>query len=235
MKKLLVLLPFLILITGCSIKCDLRIGTNLSVKETITIKESNKTLSLYNTNLKDIPKQRMNEYKNIDEFKQLKLKKEIFENDFTGGVVTAEYSSLNNYKSSGTILSLFSDVSITDLGNVTNVQITDYNPSSFFEPEDTNIDMENIEVNIRFHNKILDNNAQSYDEKTNTYKWVLTSDINSGNISFSIDKNAKRYDIIIKDFLDDNKYTLITLAIILITLGGITVIYYNKNRNANKI
>lgn len=235
MKKILILCSLLFLVTGCSIKYDLRIDSNLSVKETITIKENNDVLKIYNSDLKKIPKDRISEYKNVDGFKQMNLEKEIFENNQTGGIVSANYTSLKDYKKSGTVLSLFSNISITDLGNTTNVQITDYNSQSFFEPEDTNTSMENIEVNIRFHNKIIDSNAKTYDEKTNTYTWLLTSDISSGNILFSIDNNSKRYDIIIQDFLNDNKYTLIIMGIIL-AIAFITFSkYYINNKKVNKI
>ena len=74
MKKIFVLLIMLMFVTGCTIKCDLRIDTNLKVRERLTITETNKVLDIYNDNLKIIPKQRISEYENIEEFKQFKLK-----------------------------------------------------------------------------------------------------------------------------------------------------------------
>ena len=234
MKKICILIFMMIFITGCTIKCDLRIDTNLKVRERLTITENNKVLGIYNDNLKIIPEQRISEYENIEGFKQFKLKEELFGSDYTGGVVEAKYNSLDEFKKSGSFTSLFSSLSVSEASNVTSVVISDLN-YSFFESEGEPIDINDIELNIRFHNKVANSNAKSYDEKTNTYTWLISPNNETTSISFDIDKNNKRWDIIMEDFFNDNLVSIIVVSILIIIASIITIRFYVKNKNANKI
>ena len=211
MKKICILIFMMIFITGCTIKCDLRIDTKLRVKEQITITEKNDTLSIYN---KD-------------------LKKEIFESDYTGGVVEANYNSLNEYKNSGSFSSLFSNLSVSETSNTTSVVISDLN-YELFDQEIEQLDLSDIEINIRFHNKISSSNAKSYNEETNTYTWIINKN-DPASISFTLDKNSKRWDLIIEDFLNDNMGSLILSGIIILIIIIILIKLYIKSKKNNHI
>ena len=234
MKKVMILIIMLTFITGCTIKYDIRIDSNLKVKETIRITEDNDILGIYNHDLKVIPKQRIDEYKNISGFRQLKLKKEIFQNDKTGGIIEANYNSLDDYSKSGTFTSLFNSLSVNESSSVATVTISDYN-YSFFEFDEEGTQIDDVEVSIRFHNKVVSSNSKSYDKKTNTYTWVLGRNSNTKSITFEIDKNTKRWDIIIQDFINENLVTIIITGIILVVAGIIALRFYIRNRNLNKI
>lgn len=229
--KLLLLIPILFL-TGCSVNYNLRIDSSLKVKETITVLEQNDILKIHNDNLKLVPDQVFSQYSYVDNFKNYKLKDKLFKNDKTGGIVENTYKSINNYKNSFFFSTLFSDINYTEYANVVSVQILGYNPSVFNSEVDPNYYMEDIVVKIKFHNKVIESNAKEYDEKTNTYTWVLNDDKQSGNISFSIDKNKKKYDIIIKDFFSDNLATIIIISVlvsIIIIVSSYLYTTYKKN------
>ena len=115
------------------------------------------------------------------------------------------------------------------------MQTSGYNSSFFISEIDPTLNVEDITVNIRFHNKVVENNADKYDEKTNTYTWVLNADPASGNVMYSIDKNEKRYDIIFQDFINDNLFTIIASGVILVSGLLIYLYFRNKNRVMNKI
>lgn len=228
--KLVLIIPLLFL-TGCSINYDLRIDSNLKFKEKATILENNSILELYSQNLKLVPEQKFSQYEDTN----YKLIEKIFESDKTGGIVTANFKDYNDFEKSILFTNLFSDLNINEYGNIVTMQTSGYNSSFFISEIDPTLNVEDITVNIRFHNKVVENNADRYDEKTNTYTWILDADPTSGNVMFSIDKNQKRYDIIFKDFITDNSFTIIST--IVIGLSGLLIYLYfrNKNRVMNKI
>ncbi|MBE6153565.1 MAG: hypothetical protein E7166_05015 [Firmicutes bacterium] len=232
--KLLIIIS-LIFITGCSTKYDLTIDSDLNLKETVTLYENNKTLEVYNNNLKLVPDQKFSQYKEMSTFKNYKLIKKIFEKDKTGGVIQTKFSSLEKYRDSFVLTTIFEDIQFLEYGNIVNIQTSGYNPSIFVSEEDFEFFMEDIEVNIKFHNDVVENNAQKYDEKTNTYTWILNQDSKSGNIMFSIDKSKKRYDIIIKDFINDNLFSIIGIGTLLTITLLITIVMYRKNKNSISI
>ena len=231
--KLLLVIPLLFL-TGCSVKYNLRIDSNLNFIEETTLLEKNEILEVYNKNLKLVPKQKFSQYESTDEFKPYELTKEIFENNETGGIIKANFDNEEKFKNSILFTSLFSDLNVNKYGNIISFQTIEYN-TSFFVPEDPTFVMEDIIVNIRFHNDVVENNALKYDEKTNTYTWILNTEPSSGNISFSIDKNKKRYDIIFQDFINDNLFTIISASVIIIIVISIYLYFVNKNKRINKI
>lgn len=232
--KLLLIIPLLFL-TGCSVQYNLRIDSNLNFKEETTLLEKNQILEIYNKNLKLIPKQKFSQYKSVDGFKPYKLSKEIFSNEETGGIIKSSFNGIENFKNSILLTTLFSDLNVTEYGNIVSIQTTGYDSSIFVAETDPNFFLEDIIVNIRFHNKVVENNASKYDEKTNTYTWILNTNQESGNISFSIDKNQKRYDIIFKDFINDNIVAISISSILLVVLLVIGSKLYIKNKNINKI
>jgi len=231
--KLLLIIPILFL-TGCSVQYNLRVDSNLNFKEEATLLEKNEILKVYNENLKLVPKQKFSQYESSEEFKPYKLTREIFESNETGGTIKANFNGKEKFKNSILFTSVFSDLNINEYGNIISFQTTGYN-SSFFVPEDTTFVMEEIEVNIRFHNKVVENNAVKYDEKTNTYTWILNTDVSSGNIMFSIDKSQKKYDIIIQDFFSDNLVTIIISGILILSGIAIYLYFVRKNKSINKI
>jgi len=232
--KLLLIIPILFL-TGCSVNYNLRVDSNLNFKEEATILENNEILQIYNQNLKLVPKQKFSQYESVKSFEPYKLKKEIFEDNKTGGVITANFNGKESLENSILFKSLFSDLNINEYSNIISFQTIGYN-TSFFVPEtDPNFFLEDIIVNIRFHNKVVENNADKYDEKTNTYTWVLTTEQDSGNIFFSLDKNQKRYDIIFKDFIEDNLFAIISVLVIVVSGFLIYMYFVRKNKSINKI
>lgn len=232
--KLLLIIP-LLFVTGCSINYNLRVDSNLNFKENATISEKNDVLNIYNKNLKLVPDQKFSQYESFDGFESYDLKKKLFEKDSTGGIVEAWFNGIDKYKKSLLLTSVFSDINVTNYGNISSIQFIGYNPSVFVSEEDEEFQMDDITVNIRFHNEVVENNAQSYDEKTNTYTWVLNENKESGNIMFSIDQSKKRYDIIIKDFFSDHLATIITLSVLAFAVIVAACVLYSKNQKSNKI
>ncbi len=232
--KLFLLLCSLIFITGCNIDYNLTIDSKQRIKETSVITEDNDILKVYNDSLEVVPEQTFYQYKSLTGFKYYKLDQKIFNEDSTGAKLIANFDNFDEYKESLLFGRLFDNLSINEYGNMLSVVASGYHQDFFASEEDENFNVKQINVNIKFHNKVTDNNADEYDEKENTYTWILKANDNK-SISFSIDKNEKRYDIIIKDFLTNNLITIIvTISIILLIL--IIATYFSiKNKHANKI
>ena len=232
--KLLVIIPILF-ITGCSIKYNLRIDSNLVFKDNIVLYEDNKILSSYNTELKNVPKDKYSQYKNTEGFENYNLTDKYFENEKTGGRVEAIFKNVEEYKKSLVFKWLFEDIVVNKNNNIVSYQTIGYNTSVFDSELDFDYYMEDIELNIRFHNKVIEHNAQKYDEKTNTYTWILSSNMESGNVMFSVDQSKKRYDIIVQDFFNDHLITIIAISTIIFIIVVAGCVMYSKSQKLNKI
>lgn len=233
LKLILLIIP-LIFITGCDIEYNLRIDSNQKVKESATITESNEILSIYNPSLKVVPEQTFYQYESLDAFKYYKLDKKIFNSDSTGAKITGTFNSISEYKKSLLLGNLFENISVNEYGNVLSVVASGYNSGFFSSEEDETFSIGEIKVNIKFHNEVTSNNADSINEEDNTYTWILTAN-EEKTITFTIDKNEKRYDIIIKDLFLDNLVGLIITGIVIVTGLIVAMIFIRKNKQNNKI
>lgn len=232
---LLVTMSFMFL-TGCTIKYDLVIDSNLKVKETISIKEDNSILNVNNKNLEAVPKMFFAQYKSMEDYKSYELIDEIHTDNETGAIIESKFSTFEQYKKSMPYAFLFSKVTVTEAYNYVSVAYTDFNHGFFTNAIDPNKgDVNDIEVNIRFHNKVTEHNAESCNDVTNTCTWRLGKDASTQMVSFTIDTDSKRYDIIFKDFITNNLVTLIIIG----SLALIGIVAYfsviNKTRSSNKI
>ena len=107
---------------------------------------------------------------------------------------------------------------------------------SFFEDtlgigEDESMFFDTIELNIQFHNTVMEDNSDAYNSTTNTYTWFITKDNLDKNIEFVI-TNEKRYDIIIPYFLKKNlAYLILGGIIIVISIFSTMIMYKSKKEN----
>lgn len=232
--KLLLVFVFMF-ITGCSTKYNLTIDSNLGIRETATILEDNVVLEIYDANLKLIPEQKFYQYKSFPQFKSYKLRKKLFDSNKTGGIVESKFKNIENFKESILFSEMYNDISVDQYGNIVNIHFIGYNASLFKPTADPLFFMEDIEVNIKFHNVVMESNAQKYDEKTNTYTWILNEDESSGSITFSIDRSQKRYDIIFKDFIHDYLAPILIVSFLVVFASITLLVVYKKNNSINKI
>lgn len=219
MKKNILLLTLLIFLTGCTVNYNLKFNKD-TIEEKISINvenEQEKENTRYFEN-KDF-------YAIIDAKNEAQYKKEKDKNNNYN--FSYEYS-LKEFKNSR-FTSCYDAYTLTDDNGIISLNTSkkfkcltyDYN----------NIDKLTISITTEY--KVVDNNADEVDG--NTYRWNINKN-NSDNkpIKFSYNINKKRV-ITLKEFLEQNKLSLIIVGIALSLLILVTISIYIKHKRVNKI
>jgi len=232
MKKIIICL-LVLLLTGCGVQCDLIITDDNMVKEKLTINVPDDRALLNFDSIDEFLNYYTKYYPKLDGFNDYTIKGKDKE-----GYVTLNVSSekhLNDYIKTKTYNAMFSSATVDIVGDYTTFKST---PNLYIENQKSEYFLEdlvyydNFTINIQFYNKVINHNADMVDEKNNVYTWIVTKENPKEFISFKT-SGEKRYDVIIKDFINSNKYLLMIIGgiiFIAITSGIIFYTNYQKNR-----
>ena len=218
MKKIIVVLISLLLLTGCTIDYNLVIDKD-SIKETITgiaykeeyeVREEDSSLNLFYTYINDD----INPLISSDGL----YTKEIKEID-NGINYKYDFIYKNNYDKSKIINSCFEN---------SNVKETDTYYSIELSGEFYCLYSDKININVISNYVVLENNAKEVNG--NKYSWVI-DDSSNVNISLNISKEVKYEEPSKTKFI--STFQLVGL-IIFVVLTGITYFLYRK-KNSGKV
>ena len=235
MKKLLLLLiPFIL--TGCaSVEYNLNINKDLTVNEEVNISA---TKDYFNIFYMDLPitivsEAYHNEYIN-NTLKQNNYNYELRRNNYPypSVFVSKKYNLLNDY-SNNTIFNgqVFENIFVAEDNN--NITLKTENFISY-APDDGDgsihkFSVSDLSINIKIPFKVIHNNADKYDEKTNTYTWIVNEKTKDKVIDITFDK-TKIY------IYNLTLYISITIFVILIgVLIYIIIRFRRKNLIMNRL
>ena len=236
MKRIIILLVSILLLTGCSVKYDITITDTEKIKEQITITVDNET-ALKNSNSLD---EYLDYYSNIYTENQgygefdVKTKKG---KEFSKFIVKNTYNNLTDYTNSFSFLSMFNKASIERVGNYVTVTTSEneylktINGDEFLDEE---FFYDDFQISIKFYNKVVNHNADYVDEKNNVYTWDVTKNNPKEYMTFKY-SNEKRYDVIIKDWVMINLLPIIIIGTFLIFVIGFTIYIYIVRKNNDRI
>lgn len=231
-KKLLILLiPFLL--TGCaSVKYDLEIEKDLKVTETVFITATSEYFSLfYKNNPSTIVKGVYDSEENSKLFKNNNYSYEFITKDVTypGILVSKTFNTLSEYTSN----TVFKDQIFDNIYSVTNDNLITLKAADFIpytlDETDVGNPVSSLKINIKLPFVVVDNNADSYDPKTNTYTWEITEETNEKEIDLTFDK-TKIYVYNLVMYI--SIFILILIVVILIFMGYKLI---KKSKTNNKI
>lgn len=225
MKKILFLLPLIFLITGCRVNYKLEINKDLTVTEKINMSES---AEFFSNRYKELPKTVIDSLFNSGNRKQTLIDNNYeYEdskiNNYPAILATKHYSSLEDF-SQNTIFKkeFFNSVTTKIDNNLVTFEATDLVE---YDTEDVDVyEVSGCNISIKIPYVVINNNADSYDAKTNTYTWKISSE-KPKEIKITFDKN-KIYVYNIVMYISIFILALIILIIIILVL---------KMRNKNKI
>jgi len=237
MKKIKVISLFImiLLFTGCSIDYNLTILSDKSVKETSYYNNFNVAILANNNSVEEYYNSIIASYENVNGFKGFDINKKIYE-DKSYLELNKEYTSFDKYLDSVILKSMFQDPKVYYKKNYMEFDSGTqslYKDSSAEGSQD-GYSINSVNIKIRFHNNIIDNNADNYDEKTNTLTWTFSKDNINKNIYFKIG-NEKRYDIIFIDFVLDNLISIIIIGGFILIVGLLSFNIYHKNKKNNQL
>lgn len=228
MKKISLLLIILFLVTGCSVSSNITISRDLTVKEEVKMTGTPEFFSRY---AKSLPLTTINSL--------LEVRKHILiENNYdyyidkkgTYPVVVAnkEYNNISSFVNN-TIFSnqYFENFETTTNNNLVSIKATDFIP---YDPDYIErYEISNCNINIRLPFVVTKHNADSYDEKTNTYTWKITKKTENKEINLTFDK-TKIYIYNLVMYI-----SIVILILIIIILILVTRSIFKKNKKNNKI
>ena len=189
MKKILLLVPLMLLITGCRVKSNIIINKDLTVKETINMTE---TSEYFNIRYKELPstviKSLLTSGKREETLIKNGYKYEFSNLEKTPSVLaTKEYSSLEEFAKNTIFKNQFyDDIIITINNNIISFKTSDVIP---YDEENTELyDVEKCSVTITLPFVVTSHNADNYEKISNSYTWNFSGD-NPKKLELSFDKN----------------------------------------------
>lgn len=225
MKKKILLLIGILLLTGCStVSYNLEINLNSNNEK---IYFEGVTGSNIEQRLNLALKQNQNFSGENIEYNTSGSYVEIF-NSFE------DISNLNIYP---TISMIYNHSEIIKNGNITNIRLTDYNNSMFvcgeYAENCSEVVVKNLIVNIISEYKIISNNADVVNESENKYTWYFNG--TPKEILYFSYSDEIRWDIVIKNFIKNNLNTIVLVSILVGTLiaGLVFLGIFLKKMKAN--
>ncbi|HHW69290.1 MAG TPA: hypothetical protein GX747_03035 [Tenericutes bacterium] len=231
--KLLLILFFLLLTTGCTLNYDLVIHTDNRVSESVSFfRNKNDVLKKY-SKLKDVKKDEIEKSK-INYYKKQYGYSSKYVRSFSGInlIFYKTRASLSDYFEKSIYRSLYTDYELIEIGNTVSFKtVGSYTPTGIFTSENgevTNDLAKEIKVNIQFHKNVLESNADYIDEFSNTYTWVIKNTDDYKNINFEFG-NKKNYIAILYYYIMTN-LDIIIILLFLIIIPSIIYLFFKINK-----
>ena len=225
MKKILLLLGCIFLITGCKVEYNLVINNDLTVFEEVKMTGTDEFFDNYYMSTKiNIVNMIFNEGKQ-NTLKENGYSYEIINENTPYVIAEKKYNDLSQY-SKNTIFfqQYFDSVNVTENDGIVSLNTGEFIPNNPDSLERYDIKTSTIKIKSPF--KVVENNASLYDEKTNTYTWYIENDTTDFSINLSYDSN----EIYVPP--KDNINIILIIVAIIFMVGSIVVYIVNKKNKS---
>lgn len=220
MKKIIILIIALFILTGCSVKYNITINEDLTLIEEAKLTGTEEFFSTYyKTTKTNVLKSFIDIYKTGLEENNYQY--ELIEDSYPYVKLTRKYDNASDFVNKSQLFNeYFEEVKYTEDGNIKKIETIGYIGSIPDDPDQ--FDIKELEIVITCPYKVINHTAKEVDKKTNTYYYELNDDNN---------KILLEYDINTK--FNPNA-DLITYLIILggvLVLTWVIIIYLIKKNN----
>lgn len=229
-KKIIIILIFVFLLTGCSVEYNLDINPDGTVNEKVVAKEiTNRMKSKTGINEKQSVKYlyQMFKRKGLNSF--LSQKKE---DEYTVATVTGSHKSVKAYCKNFTS-DIVPEATYTEKDGI--VTLTLKQEDVLSSSSSTGYVYDNITVNITVPYKVVDNNADAV--KRSVYTWHIDKDKKVKTIKISYNKNElinmKTFSF--GKFKFSVRYEFLTIGSIIFIVAVIALFVYINNKKNNRI
>lgn len=243
--KLITLFLFIIILSGCSADYDLVIDENNMVTEKIKVTIPNEIILQGNEDIELFLKNRIESYKTIRSYKNYLYDSRVGKtNSFIQ--MTMKYKNLNDYSKSPILNTIFENLNVIENDKFTSIKtVGNYYYDNIYGAEKTDesgleagsptqINMQDVNITIKIHNKLIESNADIEDKKNNIYTWKLNPGSKEEYIYIKY-SDEKRYDIIFKDFISNYSTVIILISVVVAIVLGVFLIILGKHSINNKI
>lgn len=215
LKKIVLLLPLLLLITGCGSTYEIEFTQNNTIKDTISIFEDNDKVERFSKKDEEDFLNKLLDFERGYEH----YKRELYTTeDITGYKYTYDFT-YEEYDAMSQLRKCYEDLTL----NVTDDKIELKTKGEFLCATYHN-EMPYMEITIKSDYKIEDSNANTQDSNTATWK-ITKNNYKNTPIEITFDKN---------DLIEEEEKEFPIKNIIIIALFIIALIYILKNRKKYK-
>ena len=193
LKKIFLVLIGIFLMTGCAdVKYNINISKKMKVEEEVFITGTNTYFANFYRNL---PITIVEEYYNNKE-----TMKPLAENGYTfeinkdkgrypGILANKSFNSLKEYKENTVFINqVFEDISLIENDKLITLETKNFLP--YVEDESFGrYPISNLSIDIKLPYVVTENNADSYNPKTNTFTWKIDSNTKDKEIKLTFDKS----------------------------------------------
>lgn len=232
-KKIFLIIMGLLFLTGCSSNYNLTITSDKRFVEEVTIVLARDAFPGDKKQVTESIESNIEGYKTIPEFRDYNYDYKISDDKIII-VISGEHLNFEMFRMSPIYKRLFERVTVVEDGTYRFSSGGEYyNINAGISP-DPNFYVEDFDVNIRAHNKVLSTNADIEDFRKNTFTWNIKGDELDRKIEMELDY-SKRYDIIVIDFFLNNLVT--TISVIILVFGSLFFGAYlvSQNKLKNKL
>ena len=220
MKKVLILVFFLFLITGCSVQYNLEINEDLSILEEAKLTGTDEFFAnYYKTTRKNVLQSFIDE--NSDTLKQNNYEYQLIDDKIPYVLVKKRYDNIDLYTEKTILFNgYFDEVKYTKNENIVKIETIGFNENNPLDP--SRFDVKNLDISIKCPYKVINHNAYDIDKKSNTYYYHL-DDKSNYQIILEFDTNKKF-----------NKYEDMIMFIIiglLIIIASWVMVFVLKKKN----
>ncbi len=174
MKKIVLLIISLLLVTGCSSQYHLVINEDLTVNEEAILTGTNDFFAnYYKTTKKKVIKSMVEEYSTI--LDENGYTYNIVEEEKPYAVVSKKYHDLNEYTKTSILFNdYFDEVNYVENGEMKKIETVGFNPNN---PDDPNrFNVKELKISITCPYKVKNHNATKVNKATNTYYFELNEE-----------------------------------------------------------
>ncbi len=223
MKKIVILIIMLFLVTGCAVKYNVTINEDLSIIEEAKLTGTTDFFAnYYKTTKTNVLKSFIEIYQDI--LDENNYQYELKEEETPYVLVNRKYDTINNYIN-GSILfnEYFDEIKYTEDGKIKKLETIGFRPN---DPDNADrFNVKSLEIYITCPYDVKNHNAKKVDKQTNTFYYELNEENNK--ILFEFDSESK--------FNPNADLIMIIIIGVLIIVGcWIVLIYLNKKNNKNK-
>ncbi len=231
MKKIIIVLC-VIFLTGCDVEFNLIVDDSKNINEEIIVKVYDNEISSDFSSREEYGDYFANLYKDNSEYTGYSIDYKV-ENDGVRFYINRNYTSFIEYSSSILLKKFYNGLTVNDIGNYLTIQSTE---NLYAEQLDSDIiysnesEIENIEFNFKFYNKVIENDADQV--SNNTYTWNGLKDDGSFYFKLGPDLN---YQVIISEFISNNFIPIISIGVVIVGILIFAVSIFIKIKRNDKI
>lgn len=221
MKKILLLILIMFLITGCKVEYNLVINNDLTVSESVKMTGTDDFFeAFYKSSKMNVVEMLLDEGRR-DDLEKNNYKIEIIEKERPYVIASKKYPNLNNYASNTLFLEqYFNELDVSENNGIVSIKTLDFIPISSDSIERYVIKTTMLSITVPY--EVIENNAISFDKMTNTYTWYINDDVDSFSLLLSYDTNE------IYEVPKNNDLIMVIVSIIFIIGLIITTFVLNK-------